>query len=152
MPNYTNVLELLRTLPMVGSVTTIMSSDMCGFIGDAETFVDAKISTGYTVPVAGSPPILRLLSTDIALYRLLTRRVFTQEQINKSDWPDRYKEALETLDQIAEGEIPLLTSSGAQIDGVTTGSGVPTSNTMNLIPTMNERPVESQQVDPEKLA
>jgi phage gp36-like protein len=92
-----------------------------------------------------------MLSTDIALYRLLTRRMFTQEQINKSDWPDRYKESLDTLDKLVEGELQLLTTSGDLI-APAQASAQAWSNTQTYEPTFNELPMEMQDVDANEMA
>ena len=148
--SYTSVEKMLETLPSVGSVTSITSSTLYSFAWDAETIVNAKLSKLYVVPVVGAPPVLAPISTDIALYRLLTRRIFTQEQLNKSDWPDRYKESMDLLDKIASGEVSLVSSGGAVISGgVITGE--PWSNTLNYSPTFQEDSFESSVVDPDKL-
>jgi phage gp36-like protein len=149
--NYTTVEKILVTLPMVGSVTSITSAVLEAFAGQAEALVDAKLAKAFTVPVSGSPPLLEMLSTDIALYRLLTRRMFTQEQINKSDWPDRYKESLDTLDKLVEGELQLLTTSGDLI-APAQASAQAWSNTQTYEPTFNELPMEMQDIDANEMA
>jgi phage gp36-like protein len=138
--------KVYQVLPLINSVTTITSADICSFCIDAESIVDARLfGGGYTVPMVGVP-LLSTLATDISIYRLLTRRVFTQEQINKSDWPDRYKEALDMLVEIQAGTLPLVTVAGTATD-----SRNAQSNTQNLVPTFSERRMERQYVDNEKL-
>ena len=147
--SYTSVDKMLGTLPAVGSMTTVMSADLFTFAADAEGLVNAKLSRLYTVPVVGGPPVLGTLATDIALYRLLALRLFTQEQLNASPWVDRYKEAMDILDDIAAGEITLVTTAGGVVEGVTTGE--PWSNTLDYTPTFAEDAFESSVVDPDKL-
>jgi phage gp36-like protein len=145
---YTSVQKILTTLPALGSVTTITSATLAAFAQDAETLVNAKIAGAYTVPVVGAP-LLALLSTDIAIYRLMTRRLFSGQEQNKSEWPDRYKEALELLEQIGDGTLPLVTDSGATV--VNDESALPWSNTKSFVPTFMEDGVENSRIDPNKL-
>ena len=149
MPFYTTVNKLLTTLPMVGSVTSISSADLAAFIDDADATINAKLAKQYTVPVSGAP-LLDSLAADIALARLLTRRVFTQEQANKSTWPDEYKKALDTLDDIASGKLALVTGSGTII-AATSNEGEVWSNTMDYVPTMNEDDPGTNYIDGDKL-
>ena len=149
MPFYTTVSKLLTTLPMVGSVTSISSADLAAFIDDADALINAKLSSTYTVPVSGAP-LLNSLAADIALARLLTRRIFTQEQANKSTWTEEYKTALKTLDDIAKGDIALVTASGTVIAATAAEAGV-WSNTMNYTPTFNEDDPGTNYIDDEKL-
>ena len=148
-PFYTTVNKLLRTLPMVGSVTSISSADLASFIDDADAMINSKLSKLYTVPVSGAP-LLDSLAADIALARLLTRRIFTQEQANNSAWPAEYRKALKTLDEIAKGEMPLLTSSGTVI-AATSREGEVWSNTMLYTPTFNEDDPGTNYIDDNKL-
>lgn len=150
MPDYTTVDKCRSVLPMIGSVTSVMSADVCNFIVDAETIVNAKVSKSYAVPVSPAPPLLATLATDLTLYRLLALRFFTQEQMNNSVWPDRFKEANETLDAIANGEMPLLSGSGSTIDP-TAATAAFYSSTLNYQHTMTEDSPERSFVDLEKI-
>ena len=95
------------------------------------------------------PPLLTMIATDLALYRTLSLRLFTQEQINKSPWVDKFKEAMELLDEIAAGEIPL------EVDGEIVDANAANlkiaSNTQGYVPTFAEDDAMQQQVDPDKL-
>lgn len=148
MPFYTTVDKLRVTLPMVGSITSISSADLAAFIDDADAIINSKLSKQYTVPVSGAP-LLNSLAADIALARLLTRRIFTQEQANKSTWPEEYKEALKTLDKIAAGEMTLVNSAGAIIAAASAEGGV-WSNNMNYVPTFNEDDPATNFIDSDK--
>lgn len=149
MPTYATVEDLLRVLPSVGSVTTITSANLMGFIEDTEALVNAKISKLYTPPLSGSA-LLRRITIDMTLARVLTLRVFTQEQANKSVWPTEYKEAYKLLDQISEGKLELTTDSGTQFPLKSDG-GIVWSNTMDYQPTFGEDDEVLHGVDENKL-
>jgi phage gp36-like protein len=120
----------------MGSLTTISSEVVSAlFIVQVEAMINAKISKLYSVPVAGSPPLLEMIARDLSMYRILSRRVYPQERASNSDWPDRFKESMELLDQIANGEMTLLTSSGVAVSQLSTTGAVPWSNTSNYTPT-----------------
>lgn len=150
MANYTNPLLLRQTLPMIGSVTTVQSADLSLIITAAESVINAKLSRVYAVPVNPAPPVLETIATDLSLYRLLALRLYTQEQMNNSVWPDRFKEANEVLDKIATGEIPLITASGTTIPAGA-GTAAIFSSTLRYQPTFTEDCPENSSVDPEKL-
>ena len=145
--DYTSVDEIKDACPLIGSVTTITSATIARFAVAAEAIVNAKLSTLYTVPVSGAP-VLAVISTDITVYRIL-RRVFTQEQMNKSAWVDSYKEADELLDKIASGEVALVLDDGTVV--TESSAGQPWSNTLSYDQTLNEGPLENMQVDQLKL-
>lgn len=149
--NYTSVEKVLVLNASVGSVTTINSAVISSVAGQAEALVDAKLARLYTVPVAGRPPLLESISSDLTLYRLMSRRMLSGESANDSPWPDRYKEAMELLDQLADGSLTLVSSAGALIPATPGASGMPYSNNMNYQATFTEDDMENQVVDPSKL-
>lgn len=147
---YTSVERMIGKLPMLNSITNITSADMLLFAEDAEAEVNGYLAKLYTVPVPGGAPLLTSISTDVALYKLLSQRVVVNEAANKSSLPDRYKEALELLKSLANGEVTLVNSAGSVID--ISAESAAWSSTMGYVPTTNEGPVESLAVDPNKLA
>ena len=152
MGTYTDVSRCYATVPAVGSATSVQSNEMAFFIENAEGIINAKLAKLYTVPVlinSVAPPVLTAIATDLALYRALALRMFTQEQINKSVWPDRFKEAMELLDEIAAGEM-LLVASGSVLE--TDSSRIKLeSNTQGYTPTFNEDSFLQSTQDPDKL-
>lgn len=150
MLSYTSVDRMLKKFPMISSVTTITSADLLMFAEDAEAEVNLHLAKLYAVPVPNSPPILVSLATDIALFKVLSQRVFMQEAANKSSIPNRYEKALEVLGKIGDGEYQLVGSSGEIV--AASNAGIAWSNTEGYRPTMNEGPVESLVVDLNKLA
>jgi phage gp36-like protein len=146
---YTTVANILESLPSVGSITNITSAVVANFIGRSDALINAKISKQYTLPIVGDVSILQSLSIDITLYNLLAKRIFAGEQLSKSPWPDRYKEALDTLDEISTGILPLITSSNEVIASCT--AGLPWSSTMDTLPTMTEDDMTLNLVDTVKI-
>jgi phage gp36-like protein len=124
-------------LPDIGSITTLTSAHIATFAGQGEALINAKIGKSYSLPFTSEIPLLQNLSTDIGLYYLLSRRIYGPERLNASPWPDRYKEALTILDDVAEGKIPLVDSSGS-IVGARTDLAKIFSTTMNNEPTFFE--------------
>ena len=117
---YTTVDRCFDTLPALQDDTDLTSAHMVIFIEDAEAEMNARIRSKYAVPVAGAVPLLRTLATDCAIYHVLSRRIFSQERLEDSVWPDRFKECKETIADIAKGEITLVDSAGNIIDPDTT--------------------------------
>lgn len=153
MLKFTTVSAMCVLLPNVSSSTNATSAQLCLFAQDAEGIMNAKLSKLYALPFTFVVPvghILHSIATDLACYRFLTRRVFTSERANKSDWPDKFREAMDLLDEIVAGEIPLLDSSASLIPASTAQIHV-WSNTMDYHPTMTEDDVGSQFVDEDKI-
>lgn len=153
MLSYTTVSAMLVLLPNVSSSTNASSAHLSLFAQDAEGLMNAKLSKTYALPFTFVVPaghVLRSIATDLACYRFLTRRVFTSERANKSEWPDRFREAMDLLDEIVSGGIPLLDSSGGVIPASISQSQI-WSNTMNFQPTMTEDSEEVQFVDEDKI-
>lgn len=147
---YTTVSLMLVTLPAISSRTNATSADLAVFAERAETVINAKIAKFYSLPFTDRIPILETIATDIACYYFLTRRVFTQERDNESSWPDKFKESMGLLDEIVDGRIPLLTSSGALLP-VNTSVIEVWSNNMGYRPTMTEDDARNQFIDRDKI-
>jgi len=147
---YTDVDRIYAVEPMIGSLSAISSADLGVFISDAEAEVNAAIVRSYTVPVASSTPLIRAITTDIAIYRVLSRRVFTQERLKDSTWPDRFKESNDLLEKIATGDLLLVSISG---DILTTRGDIAelTSTTKDFHPTFSELSFDDAVQDQDKL-
>jgi len=72
-------------------------------IADAEAEVDSYCATRYQVPFAVVPPIVRKITTDIAIYNLYSRCAETVPEIRET----RYKSAIKLLENIAKGIVAL---------------------------------------------
>lgn len=139
--SYSTVGKVFDTYPMIGSVTNITSSHIAGAIGAEQVFVEAKLAARYAIPFSPVPPLIETIVTDLATFRLLTQRVFTQERMNASVWPDAFKRGIEVLDALAAGSMALVSGSGtviAETAGTTIDTAMPWSNQMNSEMTFDE--------------
>ena len=113
---YTTVARVYDLEPLCGSLSDLSSSQIVtAFIEPAEGEIHARISRRYEIPVAGTVPVLIGIADDLVVYRILSRRMFTADQLKNSVWPDRFKESSATLDEIAKGTILLVNSAGTLI-------------------------------------
>lgn len=133
--SYTTVSLMMLSMPFVGSRTNITSAEFAEFGGRAESVINAKIAKQYSLPLSQSVPLLETLATDIGCYYVLSRRVFTGEKKNDSEWPDRFKEAMNLLDDVASGKTPLIGADGG-IVGARTDQNEAWSSTMDYEPVM----------------
>ena len=110
--SYTNVETIYETLPQLkNQATNITSAEIALQAGQAQAYVNARLAGSYDLPFSVDVPVLTEIVTDLTIYRLLVKRIFTSTNLEDSPWPDRYKEAIEFLDSIVAGETPLLTTS-----------------------------------------
>ncbi|MBI4185299.1 MAG: DUF1320 family protein [Proteobacteria bacterium] len=149
--SYTSVALIYEALSELGSRTTLTSAQVAAFAGRVEAGMNARLARAYALPFARAVPALQDIATDLAIYRLLSRVVFTGERLGESPWPARYKEASEALEAIARGRVPLLDSSGALIP---TRAGVAEvwSTTQGFAPTFAEDGFEDSTINADKLA
>lgn len=148
--SYTSIPLMQTRFPEIGSLTTLSSAALLTFAGDAEAMINAKLARYYTIPFTVLVPQLQTIATDMAVYLLMSRRLFTKEQINDSPWVDRYKEVLKELDDMAVGKTVLVDSSGQVLAG-RTDIAEAYSSTMTYTPTFGEGPIENQTQDQDKL-
>jgi phage gp36-like protein len=150
VPKYTTVDAVLAVLPDLGSATTLSSAHIASFIDDAEAEIDAVLVRRYTLPLSGSIPYLRPIATDMAAYRLVTRRAIPIPSARAQDWVEKYGEAKAALERVATGAVSLVTSSGELVPS-RTDIGQVFSTTKGYAPTFHEGPVETQVQDPQKI-
>jgi phage gp36-like protein len=148
--SYSTVSACFVTLPELGSITTLTSAHVADAIGHAQAYVNARLAKTYALPFSQDIDVLQTLTTDLAIYRLLTRRLYTAERLQTSPWPDRYKEAITMLDAIAAGEMPLVGSGGVIVGGRSDVTEV-WSTTKDRVPTFWEGPTGDHSQDAEKL-
>lgn len=135
---YTSVARVYDLEPMIGSLSDLTSAQILGaFIEPAEGEIHGRIVRRYEVPVSGVVPILQGIADDLTVYRVLSRRVFTADQLKNSVWPDRFKESLDLLKDVADGKVLLVNSAGTIIS---TRSSVAEaqSNTDGYLPTFHD--------------
>jgi phage gp36-like protein len=81
---------------------TVAEHRVTGAIEDADQEIDGYIGAGRQVPLSPVPPVIRKLSTDIAVYNLYSRRDTVPE-----GRLERYRAAVRFLEQVAAGKISL---------------------------------------------
>ncbi len=89
-----------------------------------------------------TPAIIKSLAEDIASYYVM-RGLYSGKMPSTNEWIDRYKEAKDTLKEIAEGT--------KQIEGITLKVGAIQSTTKDYKPTFDERDETNWKTDPNKL-
>ncbi len=148
--SYSTVSLMMLTLPAAMSLTNVQSAHFAHYGGQAQALVSAKLAKFYSMPLTQEVPILQAITTDISLYYLLVKRVFTGERMNKSEWPDRFKMAMDILDDISTGKLPLLDSAGVLVTGRGDIAEVWTNN-KGYRPTFHDGEWESMAQDPNML-
>ena len=88
------------------------------------------------------PAIIESLAEDIASYYVM-RGLYSGKMPSTNEWIDRYKEAKDTLEKIAEGTL--------QIEGITLKVGAVQSTTKDYKRTFDERDETNWKTDPDKL-
>jgi len=134
VPNYGTVDGVLELYSALKSVTTLTSVNIESFINRAEADVHASIAGRYTVPVAGSPPLLKDITETLATARIL-RRFFSQQKENASEWVEGWlTDARDRLTALAAGSLYLVTSAGVTLIG-DRETLTPWSSTEKYVPT-----------------
>jgi len=111
--------------------------------GDAE--VRAAFSADMLTAIDAASPlpaIIKSLAEDIASYFIM-RGLYAGNTPSINDWIDRYKEAKETLKNIADGI--------TQVEGITVDINEIQSTTKNYDKTFDERDETCWAIDPDKL-
>lgn len=72
-------------------------------IADADATIDSYCQGRYVLPLSPVPAKVRMVSVDIAIYNLYSRRGDTAPDVRK----DRHKEAIRWLEKVAEGKVEL---------------------------------------------
>lgn len=150
MPDYGTVAGVFDLYPRIGSNTAINSALVLSYIGGAEAWINGRIAHRYTVPVSGSPPILKLIAETRATWMVL-RRFFTQEKENTSEWVGGWNDdAEDMLEPYATGSATLVASNGTVLTPSLT-TPIPWSSTDAYKPTFDVREQIAQRVDPDRI-
>lgn len=150
---WTSVETILEVAPRIGSNTNVVSAHIFRFAAHAEAEVEATIGQRYVLPISATLPsgnLLESVATDLAIHKILSRRVFTTEVLKDSEWPDRFKEARETLINIRRGRLFLVDSAGVLLAQRNDLDEV-WSNTQDYQPTFSDLPMTESEVDPDKV-
>ncbi len=148
---YTTVERIFDVEPMIGSLTDLSSGQIVtAFAEPAESQIDAAIVRNYDLPISGTVPLLQAIADDISIYRILSRRVLTSQQLKDSAWPDKFREAMEDLARISKGDVLLVDDTGNELTTRADLAQV-SSNTKNYNPTFHEGSELDWVRDPNKI-
>lgn len=149
----TSILAILPGLPQ--TTTAARYTNTVSLIGNhisrADNLINSKIAKRYDVPFTTTPPIIKTLSEDITSY-FTYRSVFSGDNQNDNQWTDKFKDAVEILDQIRDGKMDLIDTSGSLVpERSTTASTIVDSNTRQYAPFFNVDTSTSWEHDPDLL-
>lgn len=139
---------VLNAQPLIASASAVTSAQLALHLGQAEALVWGYTAKRYAVPITPTPPILESICIDLAVYGVLVKQAILANSLEDSPWPDRYKEAMDMLKDVASGMLPLLTSSGALV--TQQGNYVSSFSRPSYQPTFTELPFEFAYLDPDK--
>lgn len=114
-------------------------------INKAEAIIKTKLPGELldAIDALGSvPDIISHLAEDMASYFVI-RALYTADNPNRTEWADRYRECLETLEQIATGK-QQVKEVGIQVERVS-------SSTKNYYPAFDEADETTWRIDDDKL-
>ena len=135
--------DVLTNLNM--AVTEVPALLLAKAIVKAEAEIRAAFSSDLLAALDAletTPAIIKSLAEDIASYFVM-RGLYSGKSPSINEWIEKYKEAKETLKDIAEGR--------KQIEGVTVDVGAIQSSTKDYKRTFDERDETNWKTDPDKL-
>lgn len=141
-----------NALPYIASGTNVSSAFVAAYIGRNQAKVDGALARRYTVPFGANsvPPLVNVITTELACYDLVAKSELASQGAPDSPWPDRWKEAMDLLEQLANGDMLLVMSGGGVIPQTTTQAAT-WSSTSAYQPTFSELDPALSVVDPNKL-
>ena len=148
--NYSNADTDVRELLVKYTDVIISDEDAAYFIERVDDYIDARLASVYTVPFTTTPPVIRTISMHLAAYYLVRRQYVQARRTDGDSWQKEFKEfGNEMLDEIIEGKILLIDSSGSSL-ARRAGRGI-SSSTGAYDPTFNEGAPENWHTDRGKL-
>jgi phage gp36-like protein len=146
---YSSVDDLYKAYPKVHTVG-LTPEELTVFIVRADALIDGYLGQRYAVPFASTPgatpPLIRMLSTDLAMMDVVDRWPNTPDWIIR-----RIERAQEVLKMIAEGIMVVVGPDGGLTD-VRTDIGMIRSNTADAgyVPTFQSVPTLDERFDPNR--
>lgn len=136
MGSYQTTTAISKILPgfLAGNSTTTDEFGTAFFsqkLDDAEARINGVIASRYSLPLSPVPPLLRTLAGDIAAYYAV-RSGFTVDGLQRNQYLDDFKEAIQTLALIREGKMSLTYTDGSLVPVNTSGRFM--SNTEGYTP------------------
>mgnify|MGYP001562870916 CR=1 FL=1 len=147
--SYSSVADMYRAYPKIHTVG-LTSEELIVFIERADSLIDGYLAQRYTVPFAATPaltpPLIRTISTDLAMMDIVDRWPNTPDWIIR-----RIERSQEILKMIAEGAMVVVGVDGTLTD-VRIDIGVIRTNVddAGYVPTFGVEPSLSETVDPQR--
>jgi phage gp36-like protein len=135
--------DVLTNLNMLA--TEVPSALLAKAIIKADAEIRAAFSSDLLIALDAletTPAIIKSLAEDIASYYVM-RGLYSGKMPSTNEWIDRYKEAKETLEKIANGIL--------QMEGITVDVGAIQSTTKDYKRTFDERDETNWGPDPNKI-
>lgn len=125
-----------------------LGPDLIGaFLNRAAATIDGYIAGAIAVPVTPAPPLLTAIEEDLAYVGIMRRN--SQEASKDTALGELERAAIEKLEEIRDGKITLLSSTGAPI--AAGPGGQIWSSTEGYVPTFGAGDVEDAAVDTDRL-
>lgn len=138
--SYTTVSLCILGFPAINSVSTLNSQGIAQYIGGVEARINAFLAKRYPLPLTVDSPLLTMIATREAIYRIAVERGLVQfppAQQGRAPLQVAHAEDEQTLKDLADGKIELTNSSGAIIPAGTTDLLL-WSTTKGYVPTFHE--------------
>ena len=141
---YSTVNGFLTVYPKLNGI----GPDQIGaFLARGAATIDGYLAGAISVPVTPAPPLLVSIEQDLAYVGILKRN--TVEASKDSTLKDLYDEAIQKLEDIRDGKITLLSSTGAALSP-SVGSAI-WSSAEGMVPTFGVSDIEDARVDSDRL-
>ena len=102
-------------LPRLTS-TVMATTTVSTFIDNAEAYVNSFISSLYSVPITGAPPVLVDITQDLTCYNIL-RAIYGSEAEVMNQWTLQYLEpAKEKLQMILDKKMQIVSTTGSVVN------------------------------------
>jgi phage gp36-like protein len=155
MPIYSSVTLVWGGAPAIQSISNITTTVLeTMYLAAVDAEINGKVGKRYALPFADpQPPLLIQLATREAIYRIMVQRALIQfppAQQGRHPLQQQHIDDQKLLEQIANGEVQLITNSGAVIEPDLTQLEI-WSTTMDYNPTMHEGEITDMVQDESKL-
>jgi len=149
MGKYTEAEDLRKLYREIDSAK-LNDNDLEFYIRFAEAEIDGVLANRYTLPFSETPQLVRDMSAELSLIKVLDR-YFTGQAQDENDWRNTRKEELDRLlAGVNSGTISLVSSAGTVIQPAD-GLVYVTSTTEDYTPTFGVGDVINEEVDPDRI-
>ena len=103
------LIQLTNDNPNQEEIDTVICGEAILY---SSTLIDGYLRGKYTLPLNSQFPLLRIIAIDLSIYRLYSRRIYTEipESVTQA-----YKNAIKTLEDLKKGIITLQTEEETNV-------------------------------------